>query len=504
MEHDKTLSAGTSVALLERYRAGDVTAAEALFSRYFQRLTSLARSRLSPRLARRTDPEDVVLSVFRSFFIDARAGRFSLRRGGDLWRLLASITKHKLLRQARYHSADRRSVDLELPLDPAEDDSYCIRAQEPRMEDAVALADELECVFTKLDPLGKRVLELRLQGAQLSEIAQDTGRSERTVRRALGRVREVLAEQLGDASRELRDESALPRGTSFVAAGPKAPVAEIGQSVGVPLLSHHDVLLRRMIGSGRTGKVYEAWQPSAGRTVAVKFLRKSLLHHRGVVRRFVAEAGIIARLQHPNIVGIHGLGQAPAGAHFIVMQLISGSNLDLIARAGPIAVAEAIRWSIETCSALEYAHSRGIMHCDLKPANILLDHDSSIRVTDFGLARSLAGPTPWTTEVEGTAPFMAPEQASRSWGPLGVRTDVYGVGAVLFTLLTGRPPWIGRRLPDILADVISAAPVIPPKSLRADLPESVTEVCLKCLSKTPEGRYPTIQDVRSALIKIIA
>ena len=92
-----------------------------IFLRYFERLTALARSRLSPRLASRTDPEDVVLSVYRSFFIDARAGRFTLSRGGDLWRLLASITKHKLLRQARHHGADRRSVDLESPLDGAED-----------------------------------------------------------------------------------------------------------------------------------------------------------------------------------------------------------------------------------------------------------------------------------------------------------------------------------------------------------------------------------------------
>src|SRR5690349_11260374 len=116
MERNESQAAGTSFVLLERYRRGDDVAAEELFFRYFQRLTLLARSRLSPRLARRTDPEDIVLSVYRSFFIDARAGRFTLSRGGDLWRLLASITKHKLLRQARYHGADRRSIDHETSL----------------------------------------------------------------------------------------------------------------------------------------------------------------------------------------------------------------------------------------------------------------------------------------------------------------------------------------------------------------------------------------------------
>jgi RNA polymerase sigma factor (sigma-70 family) len=196
MKRDATLAAGTSLVLLERFRDGDDRAAEALFSRYFERLTLLARSRLSPRLACRTDPEDIVLSVYRCFFVGARAGRFRLSRGGDLWRLLASITKHKLLREARHHSADRRSVDRELPLDRAEEATFLGRQTEPTPEDAVALADELEWVLSRLNVFGRRVLELRLQGAQLSEIAEDTGRSERTIRRTLGEIRELLAERL--------------------------------------------------------------------------------------------------------------------------------------------------------------------------------------------------------------------------------------------------------------------------------------------------------------------
>ena len=158
MEMDETPAAWTSLVLLERFRDGDDLAAEALFSRYFERLTLLARSRLSPRLASRTDPEDIVLSVYRSFFVGARAGRFALSRGGDLWRLLASITKHKLLRQARHHGADRRSVDCELPLDQAEQGRFPGRQQEPTPEDALALADELEWVLSQLNLFGRRVL----------------------------------------------------------------------------------------------------------------------------------------------------------------------------------------------------------------------------------------------------------------------------------------------------------------------------------------------------------
>jgi len=130
---------------------------------------------------------------------------------------------------------------------------------------------------------------------------------------------------------------------------------------------------------------------------------------------------------------------------------------------------------------------------------LLLDAVGSIRVTDFGLARSLTAETTWSGEIEGTVPFMAPEQASPIWGPIDHRTDVYGIGAVLFTLLTGRPPFAGRRLPDVLAQVISATPVPAPDSLRLALPGSVNAICRKCLAKVPEARLQSIQEVRSAL-----
>jgi RNA polymerase sigma factor (sigma-70 family) len=188
-------AAWTSLVLLERFRAGDDDAAAEIFDRYVRRLTALARSRLSPRLARRADPEDIVLSVYRSFFIDARGGRYALARGGDLWRLLAAIAKHKLLRQARSQNAGRRSVQVEVPLDNVDEGRLVRRRDEPTPEDAAALADELEWVLSQLDRFGRRVLELRLQGLPLSEIAADTGRAERSVRRSLARIRDLLAER---------------------------------------------------------------------------------------------------------------------------------------------------------------------------------------------------------------------------------------------------------------------------------------------------------------------
>ncbi|WP_406698356.1 sigma-70 family RNA polymerase sigma factor [Singulisphaera sp. Ch08] len=198
MERDDAKTTWTSLVLLEQFRNGDDRAAEPLFARYFERLIALARSCLSPRLASRTDPEDIVLSAYRSFFVEAREGRYSLERGGDLWRLLAAITKHKLLRQVRHHRADRRSVDVETPFDPSEEGRHRGHQYEPTPEEAAALADEVEQVLSQLSPFGRRVLELRLQGLQLSDIAEDTGRSERSVRRSLAQIREIMAGRLAD------------------------------------------------------------------------------------------------------------------------------------------------------------------------------------------------------------------------------------------------------------------------------------------------------------------
>jgi RNA polymerase sigma factor (sigma-70 family) len=191
----------TSVDLVLRWRDGDQQAADELFRRYADQLVALAHTRLSAKMALRTSAEDVVQSAYRSFFVHARAGRYSLERSGDLWRLLVAITLHKLRGQVEHHTAGKRSVHLEST--SATDDGWFglapqLLAQQPSPEEAAALADEVEEVMNHLDPLHRRILELRLQGYNLEEIAADVGRSIRTVKRGLSLIREQLTQRPGN------------------------------------------------------------------------------------------------------------------------------------------------------------------------------------------------------------------------------------------------------------------------------------------------------------------
>jgi RNA polymerase sigma-70 factor (ECF subfamily) len=188
----------TSVALLARWRGGDARAADELFSRYTERLLRLARSQLSPKLARRVDPEDVVQSAYRSFFADALADHFVLQRSGDLWRLLAAITLHKVKGQVEHHTAAKRSIQREESPE-AEGGVYGLPVESlacvPSPSEAVGVADELECVLRELTPSHRLMVEMRLQGHTFEAIAAATQRSERLVRRVLDQVKDRLQQR---------------------------------------------------------------------------------------------------------------------------------------------------------------------------------------------------------------------------------------------------------------------------------------------------------------------
>jgi RNA polymerase sigma-70 factor (ECF subfamily) len=182
-----------TLLLLQQWRAGDQEAAGELFRRYANRLIALARSRLSPRLAQRIDPEDVVQSAYRSFFTGAKNGQYDLERGGDLWRLLVAITLHKLHDQAKRHRAGKRSVQNETPLGNGANGTPA-EAREPSPVEALALVDQLEQMMRRLEPPQRQMLELRLQGYTFEEIAATVRLSRRTVCRTLERVKQWLEE----------------------------------------------------------------------------------------------------------------------------------------------------------------------------------------------------------------------------------------------------------------------------------------------------------------------
>ena len=192
-----------SVHLFSRLKEGDEGAAEEIFERYLHRLSALAKNRLSQKIQRRVDAEDVVQSAYRTFFRNAREDRYELSRSGDLWRLLAAITVNKTLRQVEFHRAAKRSVNHEAAL-PTDDNAakqvMQSFAREPTAEEELALADEIEAFMQPLNPLDRQVLNMRLQDFDSEEIATAIGRSTRTVRRILERLKSALTVHFQDST----------------------------------------------------------------------------------------------------------------------------------------------------------------------------------------------------------------------------------------------------------------------------------------------------------------
>jgi WD40 repeat protein len=256
-----------------------------------------------------------------------------------------------------------------------------------------------------------------------------------------------------------------------------------------------DYELLEKVAEGGMGVVYRARQLSLNRIVAVKMIQPGRVGSPEMVLRFRAEAEAAASLHHPNIVAIHETGECE-GQHYFSMDYIEGQNLAEAVREGPLPSARAAQLVAKIAAAVHYAHQHKILHRDLKPSNVLLDEAAEPRVTDFGLARRLGGDSTLTLtgQVFGSPQFMPPEQASGRHGAVGVHSDVYGLGAVLYHVLTARPPFVGETMETTLAQVLEQEPVSP-RLLNASVPRDLETICLKCLEKEPSRRYVSAQAV---------
>ncbi len=440
--------------LLAHYQAGDNEAATELFDRYVARLTALARSRVGQRLKRRIDAEDIVQSAYRSFFLHAHAGDYALAEAGDLWRLLAAITLHKLHRQVERHSAGKRGLQGEESSSAAAADAS---TPEPSAAEIVALCEGLELAMNGLADDERAVLAGLLEGRSVEDLAAMLGKTDRTARRMVARVREKLEQRL------LRGE-------------PRNPFAPLPQPEPFAPLLYGDYLLEQLLGSGGMGKVFRARERVSGRAVAVKALHKARQNDPRAVALFAQESQILARLDHPAIVRVHGLGRFPSGGYFLAMDLVEGADLQGWLQQG-LPYPKALRIAISIADALQHAHDRGVVHCDLKPANILLDRAGRAFVSDFGFAHLVAQVETTRLLLGGTPGYVAPELLR---GELPTpAADIYSFGVLLAAIL------------GVQAEK--------PAQLPNTLPAAIAELCQRCLLADPRKRFRSMQSLSDEL-----
>ncbi len=307
---------------------------------------------------------------------------------------------------------------------------------------------------------------------------------------------------------ELRQEvqslvAAYERSGSFL----KTPV--VMPQPWLPTTGEHyfgDYELLEEIARGGMGVVYKARHLSLNRVVAIKMILSGRLASEAEVMRFRAEAQAAARLNHRNIVGIYEVGEHQ-GQHYYTMPFLEGQNLAQWVESGewrPGDGTEAARLLARVADAVQYAHEAGIVHRDLKPANILLGPDGEPRVTDFGLAKWLQGQARLTLtgDLIGTPGFMAPEQARGRAGHATPATDIYSLGAVLYYLLTGRPPFVADSPLDGLLLVLESEAMLP-RRINPQVSGHLEHICMRCLEKRPEDRYASARELAADLERFL-
>ncbi len=291
-----------------------------------------------------------------------------------------------------------------------------------------------------------------------------------------------------------------------------SPGAAVPTQSEPSLSRRHDARLGQMfgkyrvesvLGKGGMGMVYEGEDTVLSRRVAIKFLPESLTASPKAVERFITEAQVAGRLNHPNIIAIYDIGQEDEH-YYIVMELLNPSSASsFVKERGPLHYAEACKIALDCCSALHAAHQAGLVHRDIKPDNILCSPMGTTKLVDFGLVKDVhfdEGALTQTGVVAGTPLYMSPEQASD--GEIDRRSDIYSLGATFYTLLTGKAPFTGDAAPQIMFKHVTA-PTPDPRDLVPEIPEPVVQILRRAMEKSPADRFQSAEEMREALDQIV-
>ena len=252
------------------------------------------------------------------------------------------------------------------------------------------------------------------------------------------------------------------------------------------------------LGRGGMATVWRAWDTKLERPVAVKILDHAGLDDPAAAERFDREAHTVARLTHPNVVAVYDVGTHD-GAPYLVMELVDGATVAQLVAEGPLPAAQVLSISEQIAAALEAAHAAGIVHRDIKPANVMVTGDGRVKVCDFGIARhtyAAAQALTAPSTAVGTSAYMAPEQASGD--KIDARTDLYALGCVIYTMVTGGPPFVGERDISVLYQHLQQAPA-PMRAPRGDVPAELDRLVAQLLAKNPDERPANARQVREDL-----
>ncbi len=253
-------------------------------------------------------------------------------------------------------------------------------------------------------------------------------------------------------------------------------------------------------GTGGMADIFKAEDTILGRLVAIKMLHPQFAHDENFVARFRREAQSAASLNHPNIVNIYDWGRADS-TYFIVMEYIEGENLkQIIGKSGPLSAEIAVKIMIRVCDALEFAHKHQIVHRDIKPHNIIITKDGTVKVTDFGIARAGSSTMTQTGSILGTATYISPEQAQGT--AVGKSSDVYSLGIVLYEALTGCVPFEGESPVAVAFKQVHEPPPLP-RSINPAISQSLETVILKAMAKNPGERYLSAEEMKADLTRSV-